>query len=535
VITQSSKEQLKARLDIVDVVASHLELKKAGANFKACCPFHSEATASFVVSPSKQIAHCFGGCGTFDAIAFTQKILGVEFVEAVEKLAAANNFTLEYERGHQNHSNYFEILTKMQSFFRASLEQKHKQYLQKRGINEDSMNSFGIGYAPTSSDQIAFLTRSQISLDDAEAVGILASDKGKRYARFTKRVTFPIYSNSGKLVGFSARILEGDKREAKYLNTPTTKLFDKSSVLFGYKQAKEYIHKKGTMVLLEGQLDVVACHQIGIRTTLANLGTALTDKHISIIKKSRVKVLLAYDGDKAGRAAAYRGAVMLATAGIDGGVVIFDEGDDPADLVCNKREDELIAKLKKPTKFIKFILQTLASKYDLKDPIQQNEALKECLTFLTSLKEQVVAVGFRGYVAHLLCLDINFVQIGPGIKTEPAVVTQTKNVAEVSIIKSILADSSLGDIVVELMDNEAMSMRDEYHKALKAKSDDLLELSLDDVPLYDRKDFTIAVLLHQRSYLQKIQREQAEQAPLEKIREIANKIKKLTKMIKEVE
>jgi hypothetical protein len=127
------------------------------------------------------------------------------------------------------------------------------------------------------------------------------------------------------------------------------------------------------------------------------------------------------------------------------------------------------------------------------------------------------------------------VQIGPGIKTEPAVVTQTKNVAEVSIIKSILADSSLGDVAVEIMDNEAMSMRDEYHKALKAKSDDLLELSLDDVPVYDRKDFTIAVLLHQRNYLQKIQREQAEQAPLEKIRETSNKIKKLTKMIKEVE
>lgn len=527
-ITQNSKEALKARLDIVDVIDSHIELKKAGANFKACCPFHDENTPSFVVSPSNQIWNCFGGCGGGDAIEFVMKYKNLEFPEALEDLAASNNFTLEYERGHQNHTNSFDILSKMSSYFQENLGEEHIAYLKNRGVNEKSIKKFEVGYAGTSPEQIAFLTRNNIPLDEALKVGLLAEEKDRKYARFTRRIMFPIKNTAGKIVGFSGRILSGDR--AKYLNTPETKIFDKSSLLYGYDISKESIYTKKTILLFEGQLDVVLAHQVGITTACANLGTAFTDKHIALIRKSHCRVLLGYDGDRAGVAAAYKAGCKLAHEGIDGGVVIFDDGDDPAEMIASGRKEQLIAKLKKPIMIIPFVLGQIIKSFDTHNHHQKNEALKECIVFLNTIKERVIAEGHRGLVAQMLDVDISFVTLGE--TKAPQVTHEKKNIAEVSIIKSIIEDDTLGDIAVEVMDDEAMGMQREYHLALQKKHDELMEIIIDDTPVYNRTQFTKAVSMQQRALLQKRQRAMAPNASIQEVQAIGKKIARLSNEIR---
>lgn len=534
-ITQSSKEALVSRLDIFDTVSSYIELKKAGGSFKACCPFHDENTPSFAVTPSKGIAHCFGSCGkSWDSVQFVMDYENLDFVEACEKLARSINFTLKYERGYTSNTSSIDILSKASSYFQEQLTQEHHDYLKKRGINKESIQKWEIGYAGKTPEQIAFFTRSQIPLDEAHKVGLLAHEKEKRYARFTKRLMFPIKSASGKVVGFSGRIIGDDTRGAKYLNTPQTPLFDKSSILYGWSEAKEAIYKKGTVVILEGQVDVILAHQAGIRTAVANLGTAFTDQHISTIKKANAKVLLGYDGDQAGIAAAYRASLMLAKEGVEGGVVIFEEGQDPADLVASGQSEKLFEALKKPIMIVRFVLQMIVQQYNTKNPHEQEKALAECVAFLSSLKSHIVAEHHRGVVAQLVGVDMAFVQLGNIAKKPPITATESKNIAEVSIIKSILEHAALGDIAVDIMNDEAMSMQREYRLALQGQGDELVELTLDDAPIYTGDAFTKAVLLHQKAYLQKRQREQAMNASLKELEEMAFQIKKLDKLIKEL-
>jgi len=275
-IKQSSIDTLKEQLDIVDIIGNSLELKKSGANFKACCPFHSENTPSFTVSPQKQIYNCFGGCGSGDAIKFVQEYEKLTFVEAVESIANYMNFTLEYDQA-SNTKDYSSIMEYVNSFYLKNLNDDVRGYLHNRGVNDESIKTFEIGFAPKSSLQLEAISKQLINAQEAIECGVLAKDgNSKSYARVTKRVSFPIRNHTGKLIGFGGRILDGDERAAKYINSPQTQLFDKSRNFYGYNIAKEHIYKKGTFTIVEGYLDVVMFHQAGIKTAVATMGTALT-------------------------------------------------------------------------------------------------------------------------------------------------------------------------------------------------------------------------------------------------------------------
>jgi len=337
-ISQSSLDLLKSRLDVVDIVGSYVTLKKDGANFSAPCPFHDEKSASFKVSPKKQIYHCFG-CGAHgDAIKFVQEYKKLTFAEAVEDIANDQNFTLQYDNNTEAKKDYSKLLESMSRYYRSQLSEEHREYLRGRGLTDHSIDAFEIGYAPASHTQLSYMHSQVFSTADAIECGVCAADEGRTYARFTERIVFPIRNRSGKLIGFGGRTLTN--HPAKYINSPQTVLFDKSSQLYGFHQATSAIHDKGTITITEGYLDVVMFHQAGIRTAVATMGTALTEAHAKLIAKNRWRTLLCYDGDRAGIAAALKAARLLSAHGIYGGVVIFPEGKDPADMV-KRGSDEL--------------------------------------------------------------------------------------------------------------------------------------------------------------------------------------------------
>ena len=385
-IEQNSIESLKNSIDIVDVIGSYIELRKAGANYKANCPFHGEKTPSFVVSPSKQIYHCFG-CGVGgDAIKFVMESEKINYPEAIEKIASMFNFSLNYTKGNSDYSDAKRALEVMQKYYKSNLanNQSSMQYLLDRKITKESIEKFGIGYVPDGQHAMAHLSSMHIPLPQAQEAGIIAKgEDGRYYARLSQRITFPIYSPSGSLVGFGGRTTSN--HPAKYINSPQTKLFNKSRLLYGYDIAKQSIYKKKKIVICEGYLDVIMFHQAGFSTAVATLGTALTAEHLPILRKGEPDVILAYDGDKAGVAAALKAARLLGQHGFEGGVVLFPDGKDPADMVANGQSQEILSILMNAKPLVPFVLEKIVQGYDITNPNQKEAAFAELKGYLEAL------------------------------------------------------------------------------------------------------------------------------------------------------
>jgi len=385
-IAQDSIEALKARLDVVDVVGSYLELKKSGANYKAQCPFHDEKSASFVVSPSKQIYHCFG-CGVGgDSIKFTMEYEKLNYPEALEKLASSYNFSLSYTDNKHNKPRS-QIMDRLNEWYQNFLISKQTalEYIKERGIYDSSVEKFGIGYAPDSNATINYIKSQQFSMSEAVEMGVVGYDdeNKKSFARFIERITFPIHSANATVVGFGGRTITG--HQAKYVNSPETPFFNKSRLLYAYHHAKQSVHKTKEIIITEGYLDVVMLHQAGFINAVATLGTALTTEHLPLLRKGEPNVIMAYDGDKAGRAAALKASKLLSASGFNGGVIIFGDGLDPADMVKNGAIEELANMIRAPKPFIEFVLDEILSSYNLSNPKERENCKQEGEGYLKTL------------------------------------------------------------------------------------------------------------------------------------------------------
>jgi len=452
-IDNASIESLKNSIDIVDVIGNFVELRKAGANYKANCPFHGEKTPSFVVSPSKQIYHCFG-CGVGgDSIKFVMEMEKLTYPEAIEKLASMFNFSLQYTKGSSDYSDAKRVLESIQTWYVKNLENNStaKQYLLDRGIAQSSIQRFGIGYVPDGNSVMNFLNSTLLPLPKAVEAGVLAQGEGGRYyARLVERITFPIYSTSGAAVGFGGRTITN--HPAKYINSPQTKLFNKSRLLYGYDLAKESIYKNKKLIVCEGYLDVVMFHQAGFTEAVASMGTALTTEHLPLLRKGDPKIILAYDGDKAGVAAALKAAQMLSAAGFDGGVVLFPDGQDPADLIA-KGESEAVAKLLREAKpLIPFVLEKTIYAYDLNDPRAKEAAFGAAKQFLGTLS-QIIKDAYIPMAATLL-------GVAPALFGKQTDLTRVKESftrqrddtsIPLSIIKTLLEKPNLIDSVLNII------------------------------------------------------------------------------------
>lgn len=409
-IAEDSIEGLKARLDIVDIVGNYLELKKAGVNFKAVCPFHDEKSPSFVISPQKQIYHCFGCGAGGDAIRFVMEYEKLSYPEAIEKLAAQSNFTLHYSSNAPK-QNRSKVLESLQDYYSSLLDRipQVRRYLQERGIYESSIEHFGIGYAPASQQSINYLISRHFPMNEAVELGVIGQENGRTYARFIERITFPIHTANGTIVGFGGRTITG--HAAKYVNSPQTKLFNKSRLLYAYHLAKDTLYRKKEIIVTEGYLDVVMLHQAGFTNAVATLGTALTADHLPLLRKGDPRVIVAYDGDKAGRAAAFKAAKLLSAAGFDGGVVLFEGGLDPADMVKEGHIEQLAGMFRSAIDFIEFVLRESIAGFDLRNPKAKEQAMNEAIAYLKTLSP-LLQEEYKSHLSSLLGISPSLIRLG---------------------------------------------------------------------------------------------------------------------------
>ncbi len=402
-IDKASEEQLKNSIDIVDIISNYIELKKSGANFKANCPFHEEKTPSFVVSPTKQIYHCFSCQVGGDAIKFVQDYEKLNYPEALEKIASIMNFSLTHTKGDNSYLETRRVLEQVQEWYSKNLNNNSiaTSYLKKRGVSTQSIEKFGIGYIGKSYELINFLSANFLPLQEAKEAGIIAKKDNQNsfYARLTERVTFPIYSASGAIVGFGGRTITN--HPAKYINSPQTKLFNKSQLLYGYSKAKTDIFREKKIIICEGYLDVILFHQAGFNTAVATLGTALTAEHLPLLRKGEPEIILAYDGDKAGVMAGLKASIMLSEKGFDGSIVLFPNGADPADMIANGKVQEVANLLNSGQKLIPFAIEMMAKAYDLQNPRQKEIAFTEIKKFLDKLTP-IIREAYISYSASIL-------------------------------------------------------------------------------------------------------------------------------------
>ncbi len=409
-MTDSPIQDIKNRLDIVEVVREYVNLEKAGANFRALCPFHSEKTPSFFVNSSRQIWRCFGQCNEGgDMFQFVMKIEGVEFGDALRILAKKAGVELKKQSPEMEtkRKRLFDICEVTTLFFENQLHRSKKgeaakKYLLERGITEESIKEWRLGYAPTAKDGLSnFLIGEGYKKEEIIEAGVSVGKGERIYDRFRGRIIFPIFNLSGHPVGFGGRVLLKEDERAKYINTPATLLYDKSGIMYGIYQGKVDIRKEGYAVVAEGYTDVILCHQAGFKNVISASGTALTPKMLDILGRYTKKVLTAFDMDEAGGSATKKGIDIALEKEFDIRVIIMPEKEDPADIVSrNPKEWRRYIQEAKPV--INFYFKNILSKYDISDPHGKREAAREILPEIKKIRNSIERSHFVSELAQIL-------------------------------------------------------------------------------------------------------------------------------------
>jgi DNA primase len=393
-------EEIKNRLDLVEVISGYIKLKKAGANYRALCPFHSEKKPSFFVSPARQIWHCFGCNLGGNIFKFIMQIEGVEFGDALRILAQKAGVELKREdpKLKTQRQRAYEIYKLATKFFQKQLAESKKgleakKYLiEQRGITEESIRDWQLGYAPDTWRGLSdFLISQGYKREEVEKAGLsIRNQKGDIYDRFRGRIMFPIFDLNSQPVGFGGRIFQqlATESAAKYLNTPNTILYDKSKILYGLDKAKMEIRKQNFSILVEGYIDVILNHQIGFKNTIATSGTALTNYQLRILKRYSENILTAFDMDIAGDSATKRGIDLAQSYGFNIKVIVMPKERDPAAVISDSPEKW--KKLVKDSKSIlDFYFETTFDRFDEKTPQGKKEISKIILPVIKRIPNRI--------------------------------------------------------------------------------------------------------------------------------------------------
>ena len=372
-IPESFIQELLHRVDIVDLIDSYVPLKKAGANYAACCPFHNEKTPSFTVSQTKQFYHCFGCSAHGTAIGFLMEYSGLGFVDAIKELASRVGMQVPEEEARRPHdgpklTTLAEIMARAVKYYYEQLKRSEKaiDYLKRRGLSGEIAQRFGIGYAPDNWQglEAAFDDYSRPELQQAGLV--IRNEQGRLYDRFRDRVMFPIINQKGEVIAFGGRVIgEG---EPKYLNSPETPLFEKGRELFGLPQARQALRETNTAIVVEGYMDVVALAQHGVGNAVATLGTATTATHVQKLLRQVDRIVYCFDGDSAGRKAAWRAlenSLEALPAQKSIGFVFLSAQDDPDSFVRDHGKAAFERLIAQATPLSEFLLHELMSRCEM--------------------------------------------------------------------------------------------------------------------------------------------------------------------------
>ena len=409
----SEIDEIKARLDIVDVVGSYVQLQKAGRSFKAVCPFHSERTPSFIVSPERQSWHCFGACGEGgDVFSFVMKKEGLEFREALRLLAERAGVPLP-ERGRAEEDVERERLRQAneaaaQYYHRLLLDsgegRRARQYLEERGLDRGTLQEFQLGFAPAGWENLLrYLRERGYRQEELLAVGLLTSGERGPRDLFHERIMFPITDMRGRVVGFGGRSLPSEgqaESQPKYLNTAQAVLFDKGSLLYGLDKAKEHIRREGSAVIVEGYMDAIAAHQHGYANVVASMGTALTERQVRLLKRFARDVVLALDADTAGQEATLRAVEYQEILGGDIRVVVLPPGLDP-DQAIRRQPESWPALLASAQALLDYKFQTVAKSLEGARPWERSRAVDELLPLVAALGDRIVQAHYLQRLARL--------------------------------------------------------------------------------------------------------------------------------------
>jgi DNA primase len=395
---------IKSRINIVDFIGQYLKLQKAGANWKANCPFHHEKTPSFMVQEEKQIWHCFG-CGKGgDIFGFLMEMEALDFKEALRVLAekAGVSLTQYKPEAADNKNKILEILELAAKFYETQLwkgegKVRIMNYLYERGLKEEAIKEFRLGYAPKGwRNLMTFLTGRGYKIEDIEKTGLLVKKEGDRnsnatsyYDRFRDRIIFPISDIMGKVVGYSARVAPGgDESQAKYVNTPETAVYHKSRTLYGIDKAKKEIKDKDQVVLVEGNMDVIASNQAGIKNVAAISGTALTPEQLEILKRYTENLKIFLDMDSAGEAATKKSAETAFQKGLNVYVISSKEGKDAAE-IAQKDPSLFLKAVNEALPAVDYFLQKLFSLYDKEKVADKKKIAQEALALVTNIESEI--------------------------------------------------------------------------------------------------------------------------------------------------
>ncbi|HET9112704.1 MAG TPA: DNA primase [Burkholderiales bacterium] len=477
-IPQDFIQTLLSRVDIVEVIDTRVPLKKTGANYQACCPFHNEKTPSFTVSPTKQFYHCFG-CGAHGtAIGFLMEFSGLGYVEAITALAGMTGMEVPQTAGParmqvQQVNSLVDIMLRAAHYYRQQLKHAPKaiDYLKFRGLTGEVAARFGLGYAPGGWQNLdqAFASYGDASLEEAGLV--IVNDGGQRYDRFRDRIMFPIINQKGDTIGFGGRVLDGG--EPKYLNSPETPLFQKGRELYGLFQARRAIRDAGRVLVVEGYMDVVALAQHGVDYAVATLGTATTPLHVQKLLRHTDEIVFCFDGDKAGQKAAWRAleqSLAVVTDSSRVGFLFLPEAHDPDSYIREFGREQFESLLEKATVPLSaYLFKQVALRHDLALDEGKSAFLKDLQPLIAQVAAPSLALMLRKRAAELVQIEMGeLVQLWKIAPVRPvhAQAAQIRRPAPASVshklLRMVLFQPKLG---LEL-ESAWLTQSDDYTQAL---------------------------------------------------------------------
>ncbi len=398
----SQAEDIKNRLDIVDIIRDYIPLKASGANFKANCPFHSEKSPSFMVSPEKQIYHCFG-CGKGgDAIGFIMEIENIDFLDALRILAPKAGITLKEfkKQDSSKRSRLLDIMNLASRYFVKSLNStksgdKMSRYLLERGLDQSNLEYWHVGYSQNSwDDLLLFLLKNSYSEKEILSAGLISSKQSGNgyYNRFRDRIMFPIFDINSNVIAFTGRVnpydTEASEKGGKYINSPETELFQKGKVLYGLDKAKLEIRKENLAIVVEGQTDVILASQAGFKNVVASSGTALTKDQLLLLKRYSENIALCFDMDSAGQMAADRGIIEALALEMNVRVIVLPQGKDPAELIVTKKELFFQA-VKEAKSMMDYYINKVLLDYDISKIEEKRQATTKIINMISKIENKV--------------------------------------------------------------------------------------------------------------------------------------------------